>query len=239
MENLGARLKAALKTELEPVGVRFYKPDDDVKDDVRKLMAKQGVKSYCNAITLAARGTAFYAGVEKLGCKLGSSVLGLEDAPEPFLEANVKEKYNAGLYASEDASRVSIDGARKFNAGTYQSVLIGPLSELPDEPQVVILEVNPEEAMWLLYAANYKKGGIQALPQAGGVAGGCADVTVMPMEDGRVNMTFLGLGCRLKSSIPANRLLFGLPFSMLEDVVEHMERLANPIAKLAAAESFK
>ncbi|MEW5725762.1 MAG: DUF169 domain-containing protein, partial [Thermodesulfobacteriota bacterium] len=75
----------------------------------------------------------------------------------------------------------------------------------------------------------------QGLPQSGGVAGGCADVTAVVLFQGEVNVTFLGLGCRLKSAIPRTDVLLGLPFGRLEQVVTGLEKMARPIALLAQA----
>ncbi|NIR14491.1 MAG: DUF169 domain-containing protein, partial [Desulfobacterales bacterium] len=83
--------------------------------------------------------------------------------------------------------------------GLTRAALIAPLSHFQREPQVVVFTANSEQAMWLLYAVNYEKGGRMDLPQSGGALGGCSDITALPMLEGVPNVTFLGLGCRLKA----------------------------------------
>jgi uncharacterized protein (DUF169 family) len=227
------RLKTLLNINLEPVGVAFFKHGREVPPGLEKFTPDQGLKSYCQGLTRAARGETFLTPREKLGCVLGTSVLGLEEDPAPLLEDSVREKHGAGLYETEQAGRASVDGAPKFPAGSVDRVLIGPLGSLPVPPQLVVMETDPETTMWLLYAANYQQGGTQHLPQSGGVAGGCADITVLPMTNGETNLTFLGLGCRIKSGIPPQHLMLGFPFHKIDEITGHLEKMAKPIAKLA------
>lgn len=232
---LADRLKTVLHLALDPVGVRIFKRGEDVSPVVRPVESQPVLKAYCQGLIRAGRGETFLGAAAQLGCSLGTVTLGLEDDPAPLLHDTVREKLGAGLFSSEDASRSSVAGAPKFEKGANQSVLIGPLGALPVEPHVVILELDPEQTMWLLYAANYRRGGPQQFPQSGGVAGGCADVTVVPFLTGGLNITFLGLGCRLKSGIPHSHLLAGFPWAAAPEIVGHLETMAKPIAKLRAA----
>ena len=234
-----ARLKEMLKMDVEPVGVRFYSAQEQIPDEIRAYEPEQAVKSYCQALNMAARGKIIFGGREKLGCVLGTSILGLEKDPAPLLNDTVQEKYGAGLFETEEASRASVDGAPRLEPGQNQAVLVGPADSLPATPSVIILEIDPEQAMWLLYAANYRLGGRQSLPQSGGVAGGCSDVTLAPLLNSEVNITFYGLGCRIKSAIPKDRLIFGLPVSRLNDIVKNLEKMAKPMQMLAQVRENK
>ena len=68
------------------------------------------------------------------------------------------------------------------------------------------------------------------LPQSGGALGGCADITALPMLKGASNITFLGLGCRMKSSIEPCDLMLGAPGDQLEAIHRHVSAMAKPIA---------
>lgn len=93
--------------------------------------------------------------------------------------------------------------------------MIAPITSFQEMPQVVIFSAKSEQVMWLLYAVNYEKGGKINLLQSGGALGGCADITAWPMLNGQPNVTFLGLGCRLKSALDACHLMMGIPGDML------------------------
>jgi uncharacterized protein (DUF169 family) len=106
-------------------------------------------------------------------------------------------------------------------------------SAFKQKPQVVVFTANSEQVMWLLYALNYEKGGRMDLPQSGGALGGCADITAMPMLEDISNITFLGLGCRLKSSIEPGDLMLGSPGDQIEIIHKHILDMQKPIGMLA------
>jgi uncharacterized protein (DUF169 family) len=102
-------------------------------------------------------------------------------------------------------------------------------------PQVVVFTANSEQVMWLLYAVNYEKGGRMDLPQSGGALGGCADITALPLLQGIPNVTFLGLGCRLKSALDPCHLMLGVPGNAMAALHQHVLAMAKPIAMLKNA----
>ena len=73
------------------------------------------------------------------------------------------------------------------------------------------------------------------LPQSGGALGGCADITALVLLQGIPNVTFLGLGCRLKSALNACHLMMGVPGNTLAALHQHILDLAKPIAMLRKA----
>ena len=75
------------------------------------------------------------------------------------------------------------------------------------------------------------------LPQSGGALGGCADITALPLREGISNITFLGLGCRVKSAIDACHLMMGVPGSAIASLHTHIREMAKPIAMLKNARS--
>jgi uncharacterized protein (DUF169 family) len=70
------------------------------------------------------------------------------------------------------------------------------------------------------------------LPQSGGALGGCSDITALPLLKGVPNITFLGLGCRLKSAIGPGHLMLGISGDLLDIVDAHISDMAKPIAML-------
>ena len=75
------------------------------------------------------------------------------------------------------------------------------------------------------------------LPQSGGALGGCSDITVLPLLDGLSNITFLGLGCRLKAAIDGCHLMMGVPGNTVETIHTHILDMGKPIAMLKKARS--
>jgi uncharacterized protein (DUF169 family) len=226
-------LVAGLSLAYEPVGVTLYRESDPIPAD--PPFTQENLKSYCQAIALAGKGRSLLLAKEHMGCKLGTSVLGFEAQMEAFLDDGVLEKYGVGLYGTEAASAATILNSTYLEAGKTRAALIAPLAAFREAPQVVVFTADSEQVMWLLYAVNYDRGGRMDLPQSGGALGGCADITALPLLQGTPNVTFLGLGCRLKSALDPCHLMLGLPGNALAAVHQNILAMAKPIAKLKNA----
>ena len=228
-------LVTRLDLSYEPVGVTLLSENDQLPQDI--AFTQENLKSYCQAVALAGKGRTLLLKKEQMGCKLGTSVLGFEKDMEAFLDDGVLEKYGVGLYASEEASEATIKDSFYLAPGRTQAVLIAPLSIFQHIPQVVVFIADSEQIMWLLYAVNYEHGGRMELPQSGGALGGCADITALPILHGVPNITFLGLGCRIKSALNPCHLMMGLPGASLGAVCAHIHDLAKPIDMLRRSRS--
>jgi uncharacterized protein (DUF169 family) len=224
------QLVESLGLRYEPVGVSLYSDTTGIPEDIP--YTQENLKSYCQALVLAGEGRTLLLTGERMGCKLGTSVLGFEENPENYLDDGVLEKYGVGLFCTEEASAETILKSTFLERGRTRAALIAPLSSFHEDPQVVVFTADSEQVMWLLYAANYDKGGRMDLPQSGGALGGCSDITALPLLEGVPNITFLGLGCRLKSAIDGCHLMMGIPGSSLKMVHEHILDMAKPISLL-------
>ena len=228
-------LVKGLDLKYEPVGVTLYLEKDPLPPDI--VPTQENLKSYCQALVLAGKGKTLLLKKEQMGCKLGTSVLGFEKDMEAFLDDGVLEKYGVGLFGSEEASAETILKSTYLEKGKTQAALIAPLSTFKETPQVVVFTADSEQVMWLLYGVNYERGGRMELPQSGGALGGCADITALPLLEGVPNITFLGLGCRLKADIDGCHLMMGIPGKTLEEIHTHILDMAKPIAMLKKARS--
>jgi len=231
-QNISQDLVNSLSLQYEPVGVTLYKDTNSLPDGIS--FNQKELKSYCQALILAAKGEVLLIRKEQMGCKLGTSVLGFEKDTdmEAYLDDGVLEKYGIGLFGSEEASADTILNSMYLEKGKTQAAFIAQLSEFQTRPQVVIFTANSEQIMWLLYALNYEKGGKMNLPQSGGALGGCSDITALPLLKGEPNVTFLGLGCRMKSAIDQCDLMMGVSANDLDKIHGHILDMSKPIAML-------
>jgi uncharacterized protein (DUF169 family) len=234
-KNISHDLIKNLELKYEAVGVTLFQKGDALPEGIS--FAAGNFKSYCQALVLAGEGQTLLLKKEQMGCKLGTAVLGFEKGREleAYVDDGIMEKYGVGLFASEEAAAATILKAPYLKRGKTQAVLIAPLSAFAGQPQVVVFTADSEQVMWLLYAANYETGGPMALPQSGGALGGCADITALPLLKGVSNITFLGLGCRIKTGLDPCHLMMGLPGQVLASVHTHILDMAKPITMLTKA----
>lgn len=219
-----------LSLQYVPVGVTLFTETDPLPSDIP--FAEKGLKSYCQALVLAGEGQTLLLKKEQMGCKLGTSVLGFEKEMDAYLDDGVLEKYGVGLFGNEAASARTILDSTYLEKGKNQAVLIAPLSVFNESPQVVVFTADSQQVMWLLYADNYEKGGKMDLPQSGGALGGCSDITALPLLQGITNITFLGLGCRVKAALDPCHLMLGTSGERLAGIHRHILNMAKPIAML-------
>ncbi|MGD9290794.1 MAG: DUF169 domain-containing protein [Desulfobacterales bacterium] len=231
-QSISQDLVDSLSLKYEPVGVGLYQKAESVPPEMS--FTQKELKSYCQALILAGQGEVLLLRKEQMGCKLGTSVLGFETEKDMagYLDDGVLEKYGVGLFGSEEASADTILNSLYLEKGKTQAALIAPLSKFQQKPQVVIFTADSEQVMWLLYALNYEKGGKMNLPQSGGALGGCSDITALPLLEGKPNITFLGLGCRMKSAIDRCDLMIGVPADHLDKIHRHILDMSKPIAML-------
>jgi uncharacterized protein (DUF169 family) len=234
-QSVSQDLVKSLELQYEPVGVKLYTEAGPLSEDLP--FTEGNFKSYCQALVLAGEGKTLLLKKEQMGCKLGTSVLGFEKEMEALLDDGVLEKYGVGLFGTEEASAETILKSTYLEKGKTQAVFVAPLSAFQERPKIVIFTGDSEQVMWLLYAVNYERGGSMNLPQSGGALGGCSDITALPLLKGVPNVTFLGLGCRLKSAIDQCHLMMGTPGDMLEVTHTHILDMAKPIAMLKKARS--
>mgnify|MGYP002725676765 CR=1 FL=1 len=225
-------LVETLSLRYKPAGATLYKDLDEIPSGIK--FSEKELKSYCQALVLAGEGKSLLLKKEQMGCKLGTSVLGFEQKFDMarYLDDGVLEKYGVGLFGTEEASADTILNAAYLDKGTTQACLAAPLDQFRQVPQVVVFTADSEQVMWLLYALNYEKGGKMDLPQSGGALGGCADITAFPILTGSPNITFLGLGCRLKSAIGPGDLMLGIAGHDLDKLHGHILDMAKPIGML-------
>ncbi len=234
-QTISQELSKMLELKYEVVGVKLFKEGEALPQELS--FTQENLKSYCQAVVLAGQGRTLLLKKEQMGCKLGTTALGFEKEAEAFLDDGVLEKYGVGLFATEEASAATIHHSFYLEAGKTRAVLIAPLSYFQEAPQVVVFTADSEQVMWLLYALNYERGGRMDLPQSGGALGGCADITVLPLQEGIANVTFLGLGCRMKTALDPCHLMLGAPGGAVTALHEHLLAMAKPIAMLKNSRS--
>ncbi|MFZ2086966.1 MAG: DUF169 domain-containing protein [Desulfobaccales bacterium] len=234
LKTIAHDLVASLDLQYQPVGVTLYREGDFLPPGL--AFTSDNLKSYCQALALAGKGRVLLLDREHQGCKLGTSVLGFEsDDLERFLDDGVLEKYGVGLFETEEASAATIRESTFLEKGKTRAALVAPLATFAATPRIVVFTADSEQVMWLLYAVNYERGGRMDLPQSGGALGGCADITALPLLTGIPNVTFLGLGCRIKAALGPCHLMMGMPGSSLALVHTHILDMAKPIAMLKKA----
>ena len=92
-------------------------------------------------------------------------------------------------------------------------------------PEVIIFYVKPGKALWIALALNYTRGGRLSCSFAG-IGCTCGDATVIPYLRNTPNFAIGDFGGRMRRG--PEEMLVGLPVTLLEEVVNNLEKLGCP-----------
>jgi uncharacterized protein (DUF169 family) len=218
-EELSKKLKTTLELEDSPVGVKLIK----VGEKLPEIAERAEPMPYCASIARARKGESVVLWKDKHGCPLGAANLGLISVPEKM--ASGEAHSSAGLLSAPAAASKTVSEIPRIATETIQATLVFPLEKAPLEPEVVILYVKPDQALWVALALNYSRGG-RISSSFAGIGGTCGDATVIPYLRNIPNFTTGDFGGRTRRA--PEEMIVGIPVSLLEEVVTNLEKLGCP-----------
>jgi uncharacterized protein (DUF169 family) len=162
-------------------------------------------------------------GKGKHSCKPGAAILGLINMPGYFSSGEAHLK--AGLFFSLAAASKTISEIPKIAPETMRATLVFPLEKAPVEPEVILVEIKPRQALWIALALNYSNGGSLSCSFAG-IGCTCGDATVIPYLKHTPNFTIGDFGGSMLRG--PEFMIMGLPANRLEEVANNLEKLGCP-----------
>ncbi len=216
---LSRTLQTVLDLKGAPVAIKLLRTEADVPKGLDHL---NEVIRHCEMVQKARRGSKFYATVEQHACKGGAGMLGVIDIPE-----NIKSGefyYKLGRFESvEHAGEVmhEVPGVDFKVYGTAYA----PLADAPFEPDVVLVIVNPRQAMMIAQANVYE---LHARNNAdfSGIQSLCGDAVAAPLLRGNINFTLGCSGSRKYAKVSENELIVGIPIGILPKLVDALQKLS-------------
>jgi len=196
-----------LELKYAPVGITLF--GEDEAPPARYPFYEENFKSYCQALVLAGQGRALLLKRENMGCKLGTSVLGMETEMEAFLMTGCWK--NTGSVCSPPRRpRGNPVEIRYLPQGKTQSALIAPLGFSRPAPGNRFYGRQRAGHVAPL-RLNYEKGGRQDLPQSGGALGWLRDITAYPLLEGQANNHLSGPGLPDQIRVAPSDLMLAFP----------------------------
>lgn len=227
---LSAALMNILNLNREPVGVKFLS-----EGEIAVLKDKYDSETktrYCQALMRAGNGEKIMITKDNISCPASAAAFGLKPLPEMLQTGQML--LNMGLFESLEAGKKAMDGMTRLEQGKYPVVLLSPLKDIEIEPDVVVIESEPEHLMWTALAYIFKTGERLSFSSAIFQAT-CVDSTVIPFVKGTINSTLGCYGCRDATNIEDSECLIGLPYGKVEELVGNLEKLSEKAMKKARA----
>jgi len=219
-----SKLKGILGLRWSPVAVKFVGIDDQLPSDVPRPWGRLYV---CQAVALAKRGKTLLLTPDRCKCPDGGPILGLMRTPDRIKRGEYHSSVRAfGKFASAKEARRIVSERPSFAECSVKAVVFAPLESSPVDPDVVIVILNPEQAMWICIAATYFTGERLEFSTSGHNSL-CSDCMVVPHQTGKMNISFGDYGCRGSTEICDSEMFVGIPWGLMPRIVEALERLSK------------
>ncbi len=228
---LSDNLKDILDLNKNPVAIKLIKNDNELPEGINLL---DFPLRHCVSINMAAHGSSFYLPGEKHACAAAKAALGIEELPEKV--RNGKIPYMHGLAVSEQVAARIMDEIPKLPVGSGEGTLVAPLDKTLVEPDVVVLTVQPKQAMWIANSMLYSSGGPRIIANFAGMQASCGDVTVVPILKNMVNFSVGCYGCRSAGKLADDEMYVGVPYEKLDSIVDNLKGLRKAMSSLEKTE---
>ena len=215
---LSDKLTSLLGLRDAPVAVKLIKTESDVPKGLTHL---NEVLRHCEMIQKARRGSKFYATVEQHSCKGGAGMLGVIDIPENIKSGEFYHKL--GRFSSVEHAADTMEATPRVDFKTYATAY-APLAESPFDPDVVVLLVNPRQAM-LIAQANVYELHSRNTADFSGIQSLCGDAVAAPLMRGTINFTIGCTGSRKYAKVSEDELIVGVPVNLLPKLSEALQKL--------------
>jgi uncharacterized protein (DUF169 family) len=216
---LSDQLTSVLGLKGAPVAVKLIRTESKVPEGLNHI---NEVLRHCEMVQKARGGSKFYATVEQHACKGGAGMLGVIEIPENIRSGEFY--YKLGRFSSVEHASETMQAIPHVDFKTYATAY-SPLAETPFEPDVVVLLVNPRQAMMIAQANVYELhsrntadfSGIQSL---------CGDAVAAPLVRDSINFTLGCSGSRKYAKVSEDELIVGVPMKILPKLADALQRLA-------------
>ncbi|REG10421.1 DUF169 domain-containing protein [Pelolinea submarina] len=212
-----------LHLETQPVAVKMYKDKADLPRHTQNIQ-----QNFCQLVSIARyQGRGNSGTAESMICAFGAACLGLIETPEVISSG----KAGLGIYTGNpQAAKNFMSNVFKIgdSGKQYEAVMVKPLAEVaPDEqPDAVIIYVNPAQAMRLIHASTYDTGEkITADTVAEGAMCSC---TAFAIANQKPTVGFPCAGDRIFGGTQNHELVYTAPYSLVTGkLVENLEATAK------------
>ena len=219
LEVLSQRLTEILGLKHAPIAIRFIPQGEPLPAG---FGSPEGIR-YCQMLMQARAGHQVLLLPETIACPASAAALGFKPLPEKLETGEMLAAY--GILASREAGSRTIHSMPRLPMGQYRAVAACPLGEAPYEPDVVVIESQPEHLMWLALASVRRTGGRLTFSTAI-LQATCVDGTILPFVEQRLNASLGCYGCREATDMAESECILGFPGHALEPLMAELEELA-------------
>ena len=217
------RVRDVVGLDTQLVGVLFQGPEDDAGS----YADWQRVKShrYCQALMRARHGEKVVLMPDEISCPAAASVFGVAPLPEGLASGRGLKGF--GIVQEDETGAAMFRGMTRLPAGRIARIVLAPLQDFDEQPDVIVAEGPVKSLMWLLLADLNLARGRRRIGETAVLQATCVDATLVPYVEGRLNFSLGCYGCREATDMGPGEAVVGFPGAMLEDICRTVEQLAE------------
>lgn len=215
------KLYCSLDLKRKIIGVKFlFSEEEYLKADAKALV--KGLH-YCVMVKSAMSGKSIKANINGFKCNASSKALGIAIPDESCLSG--RHFMNLGLYQDLTIAK-SVRNDITYCSHRAYGVLLKPLDEFIETPDVVIMMTTPSNAMRMIQGYSYRFGTQKCFKMVGSQAL-CSECTAYPYEKNDINVSMLCSGTRFFAKWEKEELGIGIPFNKFVDTAEGVFQTIN------------
>ncbi|MCX5828580.1 MAG: DUF169 domain-containing protein [Deltaproteobacteria bacterium] len=218
VQECGQKIVSILELATFPVGVNFT-TDTVLPTEALRLDNHR----YCQALMLARQGQHVVLDKEGMACPAATAAFGFHHLPEGLRSG--KGLVGFGIVSDPAVGRRMFADMPHLMAARIHHLELYPLKQANCIPQVVVVEGEVEQLMWLVLGYLHATGGQRVTASTAVLQATCVDATIIPFLEERLNFGFGCYGCRDATDLDAGESIIGFPASFLAPIVSHLEYL--------------
>jgi uncharacterized protein (DUF169 family) len=218
---INATIEQYIRPLTYPVGVKINK-DKAIPEGYRRPTVTPGYRiNICQGVNMARRyGWMLGFLAEDMACPLSMPIFGFIEEPDFVTRGEIiYPDFTDTIEAAQKTQSVQ----PKAPAGSIGSVLIGPLSRVEFEPDLVLVYGNAAQIIRLVQGALYKDGGAVESRFSGRCA--CAQEFIHPFLNAKCNVIIPAQGERLFAMTADDELVFSIPREKIAGTLEGLEAM--------------
>jgi uncharacterized protein (DUF169 family) len=217
LANSEKTLSEILGLKHPPIAVKFFEKNEELEG-----FELPAGRRYCQILMGAREGKKYKLTAENIACPAAAWALGFKEPP-PMLSSG-EMPVSMGIFGSAPAVRNTFASMPRLEMGKYKMVACCALGQSPFEPDVVVIESEPEHLMWVDLAKVFETGGRLDFSTAV-LQATCVDVTIMPFLTQKMNANLGCYGCREATNLAESETVLGFPIKDLEEITRSLQKL--------------
>ncbi len=226
-ENAGY-LYDTLRLRSLPLAVKFLPDDTGFPEKHRRPHRDMGKRiTICQAVTMARLyGWTMGLTSQDLICVPAAVAFGFSGVKEPK-EALTQLFCDISFHSNPDNAALETESMSVMDGREHKAILIAPLNKASFEPDTITVYANPAQTVRMVQGWVYRYG-----KRVGANIGGkveCSEYLLAPCQTTSATVVIPGAGDRIFSMTQDDEMVFALPGSQLDGLIEGLKEAGKKI----------